>query len=64
MWVGSALYVVCDEDLALTKKYHRWMTENDGAKDMMEFKGSDQMGMFFKPQELCHHLFEIVRKYV
>jgi hypothetical protein len=40
------------------------MTENDGAKDMMEFKGSDQMGMFFKPQELCHHLFEIVRKYV
>jgi hypothetical protein len=39
------------------------MIENGGAKDVMEIKGADQMAMFSKPKELCHHLLKIARKY-
>ncbi|KAE7999817.1 hypothetical protein FH972_004212 [Carpinus fangiana] len=62
---GSVLrvYVVCDEDLAMSEEFQRWMIENSGAKDVMEIKGADHMPMLSKPQELCHCLLEIARKY-
>jgi hypothetical protein len=62
---GSVLrvYVVCDEDLGISEEFQRWMIENSGAKDVMEIKGADHMSMLSKPQELCHCLLEIARKY-
>ncbi|XP_059456446.1 LOW QUALITY PROTEIN: methylesterase 3-like [Corylus avellana] len=56
------VYVVCDEH-SISKEYQRWMIENGGAKDVMEIKGADHMAMFSKPQDLCHCLLEIARKY-
>jgi hypothetical protein len=57
------LYVICYEDLALTKEYQIWMIKNSGAKDVMGIKGADQMTIFSKPHELCYRLLDIARKY-
>nr|QNR54842.1 salicylic acid binding protein 2 [Betula medwediewii] len=57
------VFVVCDEDLGIPLEFQRWMIENGGVKDVMEIKGADHMAMFSKPQELCHRLLEIARKY-
>lgn len=62
---GSAtrVYVVCNEDEAITEKFQRWMIANGGVKEVMEIKGADHMAMFSKTRELCNCLLEIANKY-
>ncbi|KAB1214682.1 Salicylic acid-binding protein 2 [Morella rubra] len=57
------VYVVCEDDMGITKEFQRWMIENGGVNDVMEIKGVDHMAMFSKPRELCVCLLEIACKY-
>ncbi|POO02717.1 Methyl esterase [Trema orientale] len=57
------VYVVCDQDRAITEEFQRWMIGNGGVSQVVEIQGADHMPMFCKPQETCNSLVEIASKY-
>ncbi|KAL5821570.1 hypothetical protein ACOSQ3_023452 [Xanthoceras sorbifolium] len=59
----TRVFIVCDEDRGIPKKFQQWMIENNPVKHVMEIKGADHMAMFSKPQELCDSLSEIAHKF-
>ncbi|XP_057541724.1 salicylic acid-binding protein 2-like isoform X1 [Amaranthus tricolor] len=54
------VYVVCEEDQAISQAFQQWMIENGGVKEVKELKGSDHMPMFCMPKQLSDCLLEIV----
>lgn len=59
----ARVYIICDEDQGIPKKFQEWMIENYPVKHVMEIKGADHMAMFSKPKELCECLSEIAHKW-
>lgn len=59
----TRVFIVCDEDKAMTLEHQRWMIENNPPKDVWEIKGSDHMPMFSMTKQLCVSLLEIANKY-
>lgn len=57
------IYIICEEDAAVTADFQRWMIENNPVKEVMEIKGADHMAMLSKPKELCQCIASIVDKY-
>ncbi|XP_060675234.1 salicylic acid-binding protein 2 [Ziziphus jujuba] len=59
----TRVFIVCDEDEALTEEFQRWMIENSGTNNVMEIHGADHMAMLSKPQQLFHSLLDIAHHY-
>ncbi|XP_077224826.1 salicylic acid-binding protein 2-like isoform X1 [Tasmannia lanceolata] len=57
----ARVYIICDQDKALTEDFQRWMIENNPVKEVKVIQGSDHMPMFSKPKELCSYLLEIAQ---
>ncbi|KAK2657375.1 hypothetical protein Ddye_010427 [Dipteronia dyeriana] len=57
------VYIICDEDQGIPKKFQQWMIDNYPVNHVMEIKGADHMGMFSKPRELCDCLSEIAYRF-
>ncbi|OMP02112.1 hypothetical protein COLO4_11335 [Corchorus olitorius] len=59
----TRVYVVCNEDKAITLESQRWMIQNNPPKDVLEIEDADHMGMLSKPTQVCDCLLEIANKY-
>ncbi|XP_048232268.1 methylesterase 1 isoform X2 [Ricinus communis] len=59
----TRVYVLCDEDKAITEEFQNWMITNYPAQEVIKIEGADHMPMFSKPKELCHYLSMIAQKY-
>lgn len=59
----TRVFIVCNEDKAITKEFQRWMINKSGVKEVIEIDGSDHMPMFSKPQQLSDCLSQIIHKY-
>ena len=57
------IFVVCDQDKAITEEFQRWMIENGCVSNVVEIRGSDHMPMFSKPKETYVCLVELASKY-
>ncbi|XP_052195114.1 salicylic acid-binding protein 2-like [Diospyros lotus] len=58
------VFVVCDEDKAITPEFQLWMIDNTGSSvEVKEIKGADHMPMLCKPRELCDCLLEIATEH-
>ncbi|KAK4840470.1 hypothetical protein QYF36_009536 [Acer negundo] len=59
----NRIYIICEEDQAIPKKFQQWMIDNYPVNHVMEIKGADHMGMLSKPQELFDCLSEIAHRF-
>ncbi|KAK1588372.1 hypothetical protein Q3G72_022585 [Acer saccharum] len=59
----NRVYIICEEDQGIPKKFQQWMIDNYPVNHVMEIKGADHMGMLSKPKELCDCLSEIAHRF-
>ncbi|CAI9110084.1 OLC1v1010049C1 [Oldenlandia corymbosa var. corymbosa] len=52
-------YIICAEDLGLTKEFQSMLIERVGVSIVKELKDTDHMAMLCKPRQLCQALKEI-----
>ncbi|KAG0470068.1 hypothetical protein HPP92_016167 [Vanilla planifolia] len=57
------VYIVSQEDAAISADFQRWMIQNNPVEKVMEIEGADHMAMLSKPEELCGCLENIVKNY-
>ncbi|MFS8017037.1 putative alpha/beta hydrolase-1 [Helianthus anomalus] len=57
------VYVVCDEDNAITEGYQRWMIDNNPVHEVKELKHVDHMPMLCDPKQLSVCLIDLAVQY-
>ncbi|KAI3713067.1 hypothetical protein L1987_71638 [Smallanthus sonchifolius] len=57
------VYVICDEDKAITKEFQQWMIDNNPVDDVKELKDVDHMAMLCDSNQLNVCLLDIAHAY-
>lgn len=57
------VYIVCDEDQAISEDFQRWMIEKSPVEEVKVITESDHLPMFSNPDKLSDILDEIAKKY-
>jgi pimeloyl-ACP methyl ester carboxylesterase len=57
------VYIVCEEDKAITKDLQEWFIENNPVEEVYEIEGADHMAMLSKTDQLFQLLLQIGAKH-
>lgn len=59
----DVVYIVCSQDLGITKDFQHWMINNNPVKEVKVIEEADHMAMLSRPKELYKCLMEVIDTY-